>query len=180
MTVESGKLMKSLAAPSIVRIDAKTGRHVWEGLASLRVQRWLPSAVVVALGSNDDWDSYGIAAFRTNVRAIMNLLGSRRCVVWVDLYQRRTPAMIKKRQPMIFNGLNRVLYDLAASSPNVRIVRWALLSEQHSSWWAYDPLHPTDAGYRARARVTLAALRTCKVPRQGGSGSQVGGGVGPS
>ncbi len=176
LTVDSASSLRTLAKPSVLAIDAKTGRHAYQGAALMAKVKILPENVVIGLGSNDDYDAMGVAIFRANVGKIMSLVGKSRCAVWVNMYQKPTAAQVKKKIPMIFTGLNNVLKAMAASNTNVRIVDWASLAAANPSWFRYDSMHPTVAGYLARSKATVAALKTCSStpvvdpPETGGGG----------
>ena len=171
LTFDSASSLRALTKPAAITIDSKSGRHAYQGVALMAKVKVLPEAVVVGLGSNDDYDAMGVKLFQANVNKVMTMVGNNRCLVWVNIFQKLTPAQIKKKTPMIFTGLNRVLTSLAAAHPNVRIVDWAAMANANPAWFKYDSMHPTDAGYLARSRATVAALKTC--------GSSSGGGTPP-
>ncbi|MEI6446253.1 MAG: GDSL-type esterase/lipase family protein [Actinomycetes bacterium] len=163
LTVDSGPYLKQFASPSTVTVDARIGRHAYQGVALIRKKLpGLPGAVVVALGTNDDYDSVGVSLFRTHVNSIMGMLGAKRCVIWTTLYQKPKPAKRgKPRPPMVFTELNAVIDQTAKAWPNVRRVPWAEMAAANPDWFKYDSVHPTDAGYVARAKATVAALKRC-------------------
>jgi len=182
LTVDSSTVFKSLAKPSIVTLDAKSGRHAYEGIARMRKVKSFPAAVVVALGTNDDYNAYGISLFKSHIQAAMGLFGTKRCVVWVNLFQARTAKQIKAKVPMIFTGMNALLASIESRTPTFHVVNWAKMSGSHPEWYRYDSVHPTNAGYLARAKATIAALKTCGTPSGGGVtpvGSPDGGGGSP-
>jgi lysophospholipase L1-like esterase len=162
LSVDSAAMFKADLAPSSAIVDAKIGRHTYEGVTRIAKQKTLPGAVVVALGTNDDFDAQGIVNYRVHVGRIMSMLGPYRCVVWINSFQKRTAKQIKKHSPMIFSGLNKVLLDMARRTPNVLLIDWATMSANHPEWYVYDSVHPTDVGYRARARVTVDTLSKCR------------------
>lgn len=162
LTVDSSDYLRLFTSPSVISISARIGRHTSTGVAAIAAaKRWLPGAVVVALGTNDDTDSWGVRAFRTQVSRALSILGPSRCIIWVDMFQ-----MPKKgyRGDPLFAPLNRVLEAAARTHGNLRILHWSMLSSRNTAWYRYDPIHPTDAGYRTRAREIAHALGGC--PRQ--------------
>jgi len=182
LTVDSSTVLKSLARPSIVTLDAKSGRHAYEGISRMRKVKSFPDAVVVALGTNDDYNAYGVALFKSHVQSAMGLFGTKRCVVWVNLFQARTAKQIKAKVPMIFTGMNALLASIESRTPTFHVVDWAKMSGYHPEWYRYDSVHPTDAGYLARAKAIIAALKACGTPSGGGVtpvGSPDGGGGSP-
>lgn len=163
LTVDAAPHLRRLAAPARVTIDAKIGRHAWEGVALIRRKiATMPNAVVVALGTNDDFDRTGVSLFRTHVNSIMNLLGRKRCVVWTTIYEKPKPPKRGRPAPtMVYAGLNQVIDETAKQWRNIRRVPWAEIAARNPLWFRYDSVHPTDAGYAERARQTVAALRRC-------------------
>jgi lysophospholipase L1-like esterase len=162
LTVDATDYLRSFARPSLLSISAKIGRHTSTGVAAIVAARaWLPSAVVVALGTNDDTDSWGVIAFRSHVNRALSILGPSRCIIWVDMFQ--MPKKGFKGLP-IFAPLNRVLEDAAKTHRNLKILHWSMLSSRNTAWYHYDSIHPTDAGYVTRAKEIVHALSGC--PRQ--------------
>ena len=179
LTVDSAPYLRSLAVASTLRIDAKIGRHMFEGVARLKKQKALPGAVVIGLGSNDDYDAAGVAMFQIHLNSLMTLLGPKRCVVFIDMYQKRSPKLIKQRKPMLFTAMNSALASFVSLHSNTRLVRWSTMSYHGPEWFVYDSMHPTDAGYLARSQAVIGSLRTCG-PSSWLSGIALGDGSGGS
>ena len=179
LTVDSAPYLRSLAGSSKLTIDAKIGRHMFEGVARLRKQRTLPGAVVVGLGSNDDYDAAGVAMFQLHLNSLITLLGPKRCVVFIDMYQKRSPKLVKQSKPMLFTAMNSALASFVGLHSNTRLLRWSTMSYHGPEWFVYDSMHPTDAGYLARAQAVIASLRTCG-PSSWLSGTALGDGSGGS
>jgi lysophospholipase L1-like esterase len=136
-----------------VRDLHRVGLHTAQGLAILRRQRRpLPPYLVVSLGTNDDPRS--TAAFRRAVRHVLAATAPRGCVVWPTIVR---PPLAGRS----YAALNRVLAREAARSPRLRLVDWVGLVRRHRGWLARDGVHARAAGYRARARAIVAALRSC-------------------
>lgn len=66
-----------------VAVDAQVGRTTAQGLARLRGRDVLERTLVISLGTNDDPHQAG--AFARRARAIVDLAGPRRCVLWLDV-----------------------------------------------------------------------------------------------
>jgi hypothetical protein len=179
LTVDSAPYLRSLAGSSAITIDAKIGRHMFEGVARLRKQRTLPGAIVIGLGSNDDFDAAGVARFQAHLNSLITLLGPKRCVVFIDMYQKRSPKLIKQKEPMLFTAMNSALASFVSLHSNTRLVRWSTMSYHGPEWFVYDSMHPTDVGYLARAQAVIASLRTCG-PSSWLTGAALGDGSGGS
>ena len=161
LTYDSMDSLRKYSSPSSVWVSAKSGRHTYEGLRIIQTvaaKHQLPGAVVVALGTNDDVDSWGVRMFRSQAAEILRLIGPSRCVVWIDLYQR--PKKGQRGAPY-YAPLNRVLESLKATHHNLRIHHWSRIAALHPSWFAYGDPHPSSDGYETRSRGTVNALRGC-------------------
>lgn len=123
--------------------SAATGRHVDRGLEILPHQG-LGRVVVFALGTND----YGEApaTLDRQLREVRRIVGNR-CLVTETIYV---------RHPV--DGLNRVLRRRSD-----QVVEWAH-AVSSGRVHLVDGVHPGEAGYRLRARLTLAAERRCRSP----------------
>ena len=161
LTADGAAWLRAAAKPTRLRIDAKQSRHAFQGVALLRKVRPLPRTIVFALGSNDDWDSWGRTSFKRRIKEVFAVAGPSRCVVWVNFYQRPTAAQAR-RHVMLFSGLNDELARAAKTRRNLRVVDWAALAARNPRWFRYDEMHPLDAGYRARARAIVSAIRACQ------------------
>jgi lysophospholipase L1-like esterase len=134
--------------------DDMVGRRTAEGIAELEAGRLtLAGHVVVSLGTNDPPDA--AATFRHDVRRVLQLVGSRRCVVWATIWRDDAPN----------DAFNDVLRQAASSNRRLRLVEWAEMVRQHPQWLSSDGLHGNEQGYRERARAIAEAVRGC-APQQ--------------
>jgi lysophospholipase L1-like esterase len=133
-----------------IATDDVVGRPTETGLEHLRaLGSALGHYVVVSLGTNDPLDS--VAAFRTDVDAVMALAGGTRCVVWSTIH----------RDGDAYEPFNEVLRTAAARNRNLRLVEWTTMIGDHPEWLVSDGVHATADGYSARAQAIVAAMRTC-------------------
>ena len=133
-------------------VDAhdRVGRATAEGIEELRKLRGkLAPVVVVSLGTNDADGSE--AEFRRLVAEALAIVGPDRCLVWATIVRDGTTR----------TGFDAVLQDARSANPNVRLVEWARIVEQHRSLLAADAVHGTPEGYARRAADTARAIRTC-------------------
>ena len=136
-----------------LRIDERVGRPTAEAARIVGHVPRLPERVGFLLGTNDDPD--GRALLR-ELHLLLQRLPARGCLVTATI----------ARPPVDGAGYARVnasLRKLARDDARLRVVDWARMTERHPGWLVADSLHvhPTDAGYHARAQAIAAALRTC-------------------
>ncbi|MFN8171129.1 MAG: GDSL-type esterase/lipase family protein [Candidatus Nanopelagicales bacterium] len=111
----------------------------------------LPGVVVIALGTNDiSWVDEATTARR--VDALLDRLGPRRQVLWVDLHLTRS-AWLDARAARF----NAMLRDQARHRPNLTIVGWHRVAAAHRIR-GWDGIHYGPSGYRLRAKVVSAAV----------------------
>ena len=129
-------------------------RHAPEGASVLRAYgRGLPRVIHMSLGTNDDPRT--ISSFRSSVRAVMNVAGPRRCVVWANIV--RPPVAGAS-----YAAYNRVLAQESRRRDNLRVVNWARLVRQNRHWLAGDGVHVNATGYQVRARRVAKSVRRCR------------------
>ncbi|MHB1130399.1 MAG: SGNH/GDSL hydrolase family protein [Ilumatobacteraceae bacterium] len=121
-------------------------------------KQWLkkglrPSAVIVALGSNDLQQSPKPKFHEAQIRELLAVIGDIP-VVWVNILRTDQP-YYPKRSAMF----NRVLQRIAPEYPNLSIVDWASMLAAHPKWFAYDKLHLQPRGYKVRATVYVEAAQ---------------------
>ena len=137
-----------------IRTSVSISRHAPEGPAVLRrYGSRLPRVIVVSLGTNDDPRALG--AFRRAIRSTMAVAGRRRCGVWANIV----------RPPQAgagYRGLNTVLAREARARRNLRVFQWARMARTHRAWFGSDGVHPSGAGYQARARGIAKEVRRCR------------------
>ena len=106
-----------------------------------------PSAVIVALGSNDLQGSIKVRYFESRIRELLTLIGDVP-VVWVNVLRIDNKYYI--RASSVFNT---VLSRVAIDHPNVTVVDWHTMISTNPKWFAFDKLHLQPVGYRARATL---------------------------
>jgi lysophospholipase L1-like esterase len=106
-----------------------------------------PSAVIVALGSNDLQGSIKVRYYESRIRELLTLIGDVP-VVWVNVLRIDNKYYI--RASSVFNT---VLSRVAIDYPNVSVVDWHTMISTNPKWFAFDKLHLQPVGYRARANL---------------------------
>ena len=106
-----------------------------------------PSAVIVALGSNDLQGSIKVQYYESRIRELLTLIGEIP-VVWINVL--RIDGEYYVRASAVFN---RVLNRVALDYPNVSVVDWYTMISANPKWFAFDKLHLQPVGYRARANL---------------------------
>jgi hypothetical protein len=146
-------LPRDLAHWKIIQ-STSISRHAAEGADILRSYgRSLPRVIHVSLGTNDDPRALG--AFRAAIRAVMDVAGPRRCVVWANIV--RPPFA-----GVSYAGYNRVLARESRPRKNLRVANWARMAREHPQWFGRDGVHPSAEGYRARAKEIATSVRRCR------------------
>jgi hypothetical protein len=150
---------------------AAVNRTSSQGLAVLRAVAMVPGTLVVQLGTNDG----DVARFRRNVRSIVAIArhDSAR-VLWVNIAR---PVLDGTTHAQ----LNDVLTTEAASHDNLQIVDWNAAVAAGRVQLS-DGVHPTPAGYTARAQLIAdaassdaAAVGACGAPVAPGSLGELSG-----
>ena len=146
-------LPKELRGWRVIQSTA-VSRHAFEGADVLRAYgRSLPRVIHVSLGTNDDPNTVDV--FRAAIRAVMQVAGPRRCVVWTNIVR---PAVAGAS----YAGLNRALAAESRPRENLRVVNWARMVREHPQWLAGDGVHVNVDGYRARAKAIAQSVRRCR------------------
>jgi lysophospholipase L1-like esterase len=136
-----------------VRQSTKVSRHAADGASVLRrYGRSLPRVIHISLGTNDDPSQ--TAAFRGAVDDVMDVAGSRRCVVWANIVR---PAY----RGVSYRGYNRVLAQEDERRDNLLVLNWVRMVRRHREWLARDGVHVSAAGYAARAHAVARLVRRC-------------------
>lgn len=139
--IVDGAFSRNISGP------ASTLRNGVKTYASYLKGKVRPSAVIVALGSNDLQGSIKIQYYESRIRELLNLIGDIP-VVWVNVL--RIDSQYYIRASTVFNTvLNRVALDY----PNVSVVDWHTMISTNLKWFAFDKLHLQPVGYRARANL---------------------------
>jgi lysophospholipase L1-like esterase len=138
-----------------VRSTAVVSRHASEGVLAVEQRAregLLERVVVVDLGTNDDPSA--VSTFASYVREVVRVAGPSRCVIWSTI----------NRPPyggVTYDGYNAALRSLDARYRNLHVFDWAALAAAHSRWFGSDGVHPTTAGYRARAAGLARVVKSC-------------------
>ena len=134
--------------------STSVSRHAYEGPGVMRAYgSSLPRVIHVSLGTNDD--PRQTDSFRSAIRQVMAVAGPRRCVVWTNIV--RPPVAGAS-----YAGYNRALAEESRPRENLRVVNWARMMRQNSSWSAADGVHVTATGYQARANAIARSVRRCR------------------
>jgi hypothetical protein len=133
--------------------SATVSRHAYQGADVMRSYgSALPRVIHVSLGTNDDPND--VAGFRSAVRDVMKVAGSRRCVVWTNIVR-------PKAAGATYAGYNRVLAQEDRRRENLRVVNWVRMVRDHPEWLVGDGVHVNADGYKARAKAVARSVRAC-------------------
>lgn len=138
---------------------AEVGRSTANTAKALAKEKSVPPVVIVSSGTNDGTTE----ELTTSATAILDSLGSQRCVVWVDLVR---PDSVGDPD----TEMNAALDTVVAGRTNVTVLRWSAMVAAHPEWLAGDGIHPTEDGAKARAKAYADASAACspidpKAPR---------------
>ena len=104
-------------------------------------------AVIVALGNNDVAIETKKAVYELVIRDLLTTIGNVP-VTWLTVNRRDTPAIAKRS--VLFN---QVLVRIAPEYPNLVLEDWYSSIAKRPKWMAWDKVHLTPMGYRARAKL---------------------------
>lgn len=122
-----------------------------EQLKRARSLDQLPTYVVVAMGTNDvSWEQPAVTERR--VRTMLDRLGPKRQVLWVDLDVAHSAFSTARAA-----WFNRMIRDVAKDRPNVTVVPWERLARERRVG-RFDGIHYGADGYRLRAKVVTDSL----------------------
>lgn len=156
--------LEALGTFDLVKIDGVHARNISGPARTSRngvktYRQWIenglrPSAVIVALGSNDLQQSSKPAFHEAQIRELLAVIGDIP-VVWINVL--RTDTSYYPQRSAMFN---RVLLRIAPEYPNLSVVDWASVLAAHPKWFAYDKLHLQPRGYRELATVYVEATQS--------------------
>ena len=136
-----------------VQSETEISKHAADVPRALRgLGTSLPRVIVVSAGTNDDPGA--VSGFARVVRETLAIAGPSRCVVWSTIV--RPPY-----QGVSYAGYNHVLRTAAHRHAGLRVLDWAAMSRTHPGWFGKDGVHPSMAGYRARAAATARLVQSC-------------------
>jgi lysophospholipase L1-like esterase len=128
-------------------------RHADEAPRALRSYgAALPHVIVISLGTNDDPEA--ARRFSSMVREVVRIAGPRRCVIWATIV--RPPY-----NGVPYDAYNNALKRIARAQRSLRLLDWQALSRANPQWFGRDGVHPTAAGYRARAAALARLVKSC-------------------
>lgn len=113
-----------------------------------------PTAVIVALGTNDVYFLSKRREYATLIRELMDTIGNVP-VVWVNVHRVESPSTVNRSR--LFNTtLERVL----AEYPLASTFDWSGLARQNPQVMAWDKIHHTAFGYEVRTKTYLDLAAT--------------------
>ena len=124
-----------------VVIDAAVNRTTAQGAVVAQARRAQADTVIVMLGHNDGGTP---SRFKARAQQVLRALAKVPRVYWLTM-----------REPR-YAGANKVLRDLRATFPNLRLVDWA--HSIRSGWTGQDGLHLSGAGATGMARLILTTI----------------------
>lgn len=108
-----------------------------------------PTAVIVALGTNDVYFLAKKREFAAIIRELMDAIGPLP-VVWLNVHRVESATTITRSR--VFNTtLGKVLADY----PNASVYDWVATVKKNPSLMAFDKIHLQPSGYEARTRAYL-------------------------
>lgn len=155
LAVGTGWYLSTYLPGWTLRSTAVVSRHAAQGVSSIEERAregLLERVVVVDLGTNDDPSA--VSSFRGYVLGVLRAAGPSRCVIWSTI----------NRPPyggVSYSGYNAVLKSLDARYRNLHVFDWAGLAAAHPEWFGPDGVHPTNAGYHARATGLAWLIKRC-------------------
>jgi hypothetical protein len=137
-----------------ITVDGRVGRPLAEGMAVLAATAIPdPAKAVLAISLFTNDDPTHTAALRSAIATSLSRVGADGCVIWATI----------TRPPVggtSYAAANRII-DQAATDPRLHVVDWAGYTAAHPSILAADGVHPSSAGYRARAALYAQAAQSC-------------------
>lgn len=155
LSVGTGWYLSSFLPGWTLRGTVAVSRHAYQGVAAVEERAregLLERVVVVDLGTNDDPSA--VSTFKGYVLDVLRAAGPSRCVIWSTI--NRPPY-----NGVSYDGYNAVLRALDRKYANLHVFDWARLAQAHPQWFGPDGVHPSQAGYHARASGLAWVIRRC-------------------
>ena len=131
------------------------GKRIDWGMSQIRDQRrWdgLPKTVIIALGTNDmRWIDKSTTKAR--IGEILDQLGPKRSVLWINLYGKNGDRFSKSKQ----SWFNKTLDKAASRRPNVHVLPWASYAKAADIPMS-GPIHYAYKGRVLRTKLTVSYL----------------------
>jgi len=153
LAVDFGPALKRQLRGWRVRIDARIGRSLGQGMSILARRSRAPAILAFSLFTNDS--PRQISELERAVRATATR--SANCAVWATIV--RPP--LNGRGYDATNRMLRALADESQLALGLQIVDWARAVAADRSLLDRDGVHATPAGDAMFARMYAAAIRTC-------------------
>jgi lysophospholipase L1-like esterase len=102
----------------------------------------VPRSVVVALGTNPGFSSFGFAQEVTELRDALVKLGARH-ILWMPPHNPDDPERYAEKE--------QILRDLDRADRRMVVPEWGAILDQHPDWVVGDGIHLTEDGYAAMA-----------------------------
>jgi hypothetical protein len=124
-------------------LGASTVLHQW------RAAGFDPPVWIIGVGADDvGFVGFSEAASEAEINLMLDEIGPDRDVVM---------ATIQHYNPTWETNWNTALRAVAARRPELHVVEWQALADQHPAWWGGDGVHLSPAGYRVRSQTLTAA-----------------------
>lgn len=123
-------------------VDAEVGRQSYQTpqiIEQLAKSGKLAPNMLIGLGTNGEIK-------RADLDQIMKIFGKKRQVYWMNNF-------VQSRSWQDEN--NKMLWDAAKHYPNLHVINWFELAEQHIDWFADDGVHPGAVGDRNYVRLLV-------------------------
>jgi hypothetical protein len=110
-----------------------------------------PPVWFIGVGADDvGFVGSSVAASEADIGVVLGEIGAGRDVVM---------ATIQHPNPVWQANWNEALHNVAARDPDLHVIEWQALADQHPEWSGGDGVHLAPNGYRARSQFITAALQ---------------------
>ncbi len=126
-------------------INAAESRQVWDAkkiVQNMKDQGILSDTVVLALGTN--------GAFKQSIgQSLLDAIGPERQVYWINVYGKRLSWQ---------EEANEAIEVLAENNPNLTVIDWASMGEEHPEWFYSDGIHLNGEGKEGYVQFVVSCL----------------------